>query len=81
VIDLHRAQIRRRTPRRWLIKDLAGLYFSALDIGLTRTDRWRFITAYEQKPLRKVLQEHQRFWRRVERTALALRAKLRQRGS
>jgi heptose I phosphotransferase len=76
MIDLHRAQIRRRTPRRWLIKDLAGLYFSALGIGLTRTDRWRFIAAYEQKPLREVLQEHKRLWRRVERTALALHAKL-----
>lgn len=76
VIDLHRAQIRRRTPRRWLIKDLAGLYFSALGIGLTRTDRWRFIAAYEQKPRRAVLQEHSRFWRRVERTARALHAKL-----
>jgi heptose I phosphotransferase len=81
VIDLHRAQIRRRTPRRWLIKDLAGLYFSALGLGLTRTDRWRFIMAYEQKPLRQVLQEHKRFWGRVERTALALHTKLRQRRS
>ena len=76
VIDLHRAQIRRRTPRRWLIKDLAGLYFSALGIGLTRTDRLRFIRAYEQKPLREVLRDRRRFWRRVERTALALRRKL-----
>jgi heptose I phosphotransferase len=77
VIDLHRAQIRRRTPRRWLIKDLAGLYFSALGIGLTRTDRWRFIAAYERKPLREVLQGHRRFWERVERTAFALHNKLR----
>ncbi len=76
VIDLHRAQIRWRTPRRWLIKDLAGLYFSALDVGLTRTDRWRFIAAYEQKPPRRILQTRRRFWRRVERTARALHAKL-----
>lgn len=76
VIDLHRAQIRRRTPRRWLIKDLAGLYFSAMDVGVTRTDRLRFIRAYEQRPLREVFRNHQRFWRRVERTALALHRKL-----
>jgi heptose I phosphotransferase len=76
VIDLHRAQIRGRTPRRWLIKDLAGLYFSALGIGLTRADRRRFIAAYEQKPVREALQGHRRFWERVERTALALHAKL-----
>jgi heptose I phosphotransferase len=77
VIDLHRAQIRRRTPRRWLIKDLAGLYFSALDIGMTRTDRCRFVAAYEQKPLRQVFQTRKRFWKRVERTALALHTKRR----
>ena len=77
VIDLHRAQMRRRTPRRWLIKDLAGLYFSALGIGLTRTDQCRFVAAYEQKPLRQVLRTHKRFWERVERTAFALRNKLR----
>jgi heptose I phosphotransferase len=76
VIDLHRAQIRRRTPRRWLIKDLAGLYFSALDAALTRTDRLRFIRAYEQKPLREVFRNRGRFWQRVERTAFALHRKV-----
>jgi len=75
VIDLHRAQIRRRTPRRWLIKDLAGLYFSAMDFGITRTDRLRFIRAYEQRPLQQVFQERTRFWRRVEQTAIALYTK------
>jgi heptose I phosphotransferase len=76
VIDLHRAQLRRRTPTRWIIKDLGGLYFSAMDTGLTRTDRLRFIKAYEQRPLRTVLQDHRRFWRRVEQTAIALHRKL-----
>jgi heptose I phosphotransferase len=76
VIDLHRAQIRRRTSRRWVIKDLAGLYFSAMGIGMTRTDRLRFVRAYEQKPLRDVFQNHRRFWRRVEQAALALHRKL-----
>jgi heptose I phosphotransferase len=36
LIDLHRAQVRAVTPRRWRDKDLAALYFSALDIGLTQ---------------------------------------------
>jgi heptose I phosphotransferase len=76
VIDLHRAQIRRRTPRRWLIKDLAGLYFSAMDIGLTRSDIFRFIKAYEQKPLRKIFSKDPRFWRHVETKALALYKRL-----
>ncbi len=76
VIDLHRAQIRWRTPRRWLVKDLAGLYFSAMDVGLTRTDRLRFIRAYERQPLRNVFRRRGQFWHRVERTALALHRKL-----
>ena len=29
VVDLHRAQLRRRVPRRWLIRDLAALCFSS----------------------------------------------------
>jgi len=72
VIDLHRAQLRRRTPLRWQIKDLAGLYFSAVDIGLTRTDCLRFIETYEQKPWRIILRDQRRLWRRVARTAIVL---------
>jgi heptose I phosphotransferase len=43
VIDLHRAQTRPAITRRWRNKDLAALYFSALDIGLTRRDKLRFL--------------------------------------
>ncbi|MBN1360817.1 MAG: lipopolysaccharide core heptose(I) kinase RfaP [Sedimentisphaerales bacterium] len=75
VIDLHRAQVRRRTPRRWIVKDLAGLYFSAMNVGLTKTDRLRFIRAYRQESLRQVLGREPRFWRSVERAALALHRK------
>jgi len=46
VIDLHRAQVRGTTPRRWRDKDLAGLYFSALNIGLTQRDKLRFLRHY-----------------------------------
>jgi len=38
LIDLHRVQLRKRTPKRWIVKDLAGLFFSAMDIGLTSRD-------------------------------------------
>ncbi len=72
VIDLHRAQRRHWATRRWFIKDVAGLYFSALDAGLTRADRLRFIRTYEQKPLRDVFRRRRGFWKCVERTALAL---------
>lgn len=57
LIDLHRAQTRSRTPRRWRDKDLAGLYFSALDIGLTQRDKLRFLQVYFQRPLRNVLRD------------------------
>ena len=46
LIDLHRAQIHVRLPQRWRNKDLAGLYFSAMNIGLTRGDKLRFLRAY-----------------------------------
>lgn len=59
LIDLHRAQIRAQTPRRWRDKDLAGLYFSALEIGLTQRDRLRFLREYFGRPLRSVLQDEQ----------------------
>jgi heptose I phosphotransferase len=57
LIDLHRAQTRARTPRRWRDKDLAGLYFSALNIGLTQRDKLRFLKAYFPQPLREVLRD------------------------
>ncbi|MGE6527605.1 lipopolysaccharide core heptose(I) kinase RfaP [Pseudomonas sp. NPDC077382] len=57
LIDLHRAQVRSTTPRRWRDKDLAGLYFSALDIGLTRCDKLRFLKGYFREPLRDVLRD------------------------
>jgi hypothetical protein len=43
LIDLHRAQLRKKTPRRWVVKDVAGLYFSVMDIGLTQRDLFRFV--------------------------------------
>ncbi|MDR1936024.1 MAG: lipopolysaccharide core heptose(I) kinase RfaP [Candidatus Accumulibacter sp.] len=57
LIDLHRAQLRPATPRRWRDKDLAALYFSALDVGLTRRDVFRFLKAYFARPLRDILRD------------------------
>jgi heptose I phosphotransferase len=56
LIDLHRAQCRPSTPRRWRDKDLAGLYFSALEIGLTERDYLRFLKVYFARPLREILE-------------------------
>ena len=57
LIDLHRAQVREKTPRRWRDKDLASLYFSALNIGLTQRDFLRFLRGYFGQSLRKTLSE------------------------
>jgi len=65
LIDLHRAQIRRLTPERWIIKDLAGLYFSSKDIGLTRRDLYRFMKAYKAKSLRDMWKLEKIFWQKV----------------
>lgn len=54
VIDLHRAQIRNNVPRRWRDKDLIGLYFSSLNIGLTQRDVWRFLSIYFEQPLKDI---------------------------
>lgn len=75
LIDLHRAQIRSKTPRRWIVKDVAGLHFSAMDIGLTRRDLFRFMRTYSDKPLREMLNDDATFWRDVDASAKRLYAK------
>ena len=75
VIDLHRAQVRAKTPRRWRDKDLASLYFSALDIGLTRRDVLRFLRAYFGKALRVVLREEGALMAKLTREAERLQAR------
>lgn len=72
VIDLHRAQIRKRVPYRYLVKDVAGLLFSAWSAHLTRREAWRFVRQYTGRPLKIELAENRRFWCDVERTALKL---------
>lgn len=57
VIDLHRAQIRTKVPRRWRDKDLIGLYFSSMNIGLTQRDIWRFMRVYFNLSLRDILSQ------------------------
>jgi len=71
LIDLHRVEQHRRMKRRWRIKDVAGLYFSSMDIGLTQRDLLRFIQVYHQQPWRQVLHEKGRFWNKVIRRAQA----------
>jgi hypothetical protein len=72
LIDLHRVQLRRRTPERWIVKDIGGLYFSSMRIGLTRRDLYRFMKVYRDKPLRATLSEDARFWSRCRLRACSL---------
>ncbi len=69
LIDLHRVQLRSRTPRRWIVKDLAALHFSSMDIGLTCRDRLRFMRSYRKRPLREIVADERRFWNAVETKA------------
>lgn len=76
LVDLHRAQIRKKVPFRWKVKDLSGLYFSSLDCGLTRRDYFRFMCAYTQKNLRDTLKTDQKLWFTTERKAKQLYQKI-----
>ncbi|MDD9874839.1 MAG: lipopolysaccharide core heptose(I) kinase RfaP [Gammaproteobacteria bacterium] len=68
ILDLHRAQIRRKTPVRWRVKDLGGLYFSARDIGLTSRDVLRFMKTYRRKNTSELANERT-FWTKVANKA------------
>ncbi len=72
VIDLHRVQLRRHTPSRWVVKDLAGLLFSSMDTGLTKRDYYRFMKCYRNRPLRQILVQEKSFWLRVVHRAVRL---------
>jgi heptose I phosphotransferase len=76
VIDLHRAQIRAEVPIRWRVKDLGGLYYSALNIGLSGRDVLRFVREYSkivygdmQNPLRNSLADKNNLWSAVANRA------------
>ncbi len=67
LIDLHRAQLRKQTPERWIVKDIASLYYSSMDIGLTQRDFFRFMKLYHQCSLQDCLTKHGVFWQKVEK--------------
>lgn len=72
LIDLHRAQIRKKVPARWLAKDLAGLYFSAMDIGLSKDDLIWFLENYFELPFAKILEDKRDLLKEVEEKAHSL---------
>ncbi|MBN6360950.1 lipopolysaccharide core heptose(I) kinase RfaP [Providencia huaxiensis] len=80
VIDLHRAQLRNSVPTRWRNKDLIGLYYSSLNIGLTQRDIFRFMKFYFGLSLQKILKQEQNFIEKVSRKAEKIRLRTEKRG-
>ena len=72
LIDLHRAQIRNKVPKRWIVKDIGGLYHSALNIGLTESDCYLFLKTYFDLPLREILSKHNRFLESSRKRAFSM---------
>ncbi|MFT5320357.1 MAG: heptose I phosphotransferase [Pseudohongiellaceae bacterium] len=75
LIDLHRALLKKNLAMRWVIKDLGSLYFSALNLGLTKRDLLRFIGFYSGVSLRTALLEQQSFWDEVLSRAMKLKSR------
>jgi UDP-glucose:(heptosyl)LPS alpha-1,3-glucosyltransferase len=60
------------TPRRWRMRDVSGLHYSSMDLGLTKRDLIRFISTYEDISNRQALealQANDSFWRDVQSRA------------
>jgi heptose I phosphotransferase len=67
LIDLHRVLMHNSSSTTANMKDIAALYFSSMDIGLTQRDYLRFKMYYQQQT--------NDFWRAVEARATKLYAK------
>lgn len=74
VLDLHRAEIHKKPVAHMQLKDLAALYFSAMDVPLSRGDVRAFLRSYTQvEPA--VLQQTDKFYKALTQRALKLYAK------
>jgi len=71
LIDLHRVLLHQKMSVNDNMKDIAALYFSSMDIGLSARDLLRFKKHYTSKSLVK----GNDFWRQVENRANKLYAK------
>jgi heptose I phosphotransferase len=65
LIDLHRVQIHRQISFRRQLKDLAALYFSSLEAGLTTRDYWRFLRCYENSDLNTALRGNKKLIKKI----------------
>jgi heptose I phosphotransferase len=86
LLDLQRIQRRAQVPRRYLVKDLGQLNYSALCVGgFSRTDRLRFLLAYLEKVRldaagRRLVREITAKTTRIARHDVKLLARRRRRG-
>ena len=76
LLDLHRAQKRRRVPQRWIVKDLGGLLFSAFDAAPTPRELLLFLRVYSKRAARVELARRPGLWQSVKRRAEKLYGKL-----
>ena len=72
LIDLHRAQIRNEVPERWLVKDIGGLYHSAIQFGLTERDCYRFLMIYFNCSLKDLFSTYQNFLEKARSRAFSM---------
>jgi len=79
LLDLHRMGIRRPISPAARMKDMAALYFSAMDIGLSMRDCLRFLRLYRSRALREVLVREAAFWQQVSQRADMLYVKYQER--
>ncbi|MDX4946863.1 lipopolysaccharide core heptose(I) kinase RfaP [Providencia manganoxydans] len=80
IIDLHRAQIRSCVPKRWRDKDLIGLYFSSMNIGLTSRDIYRFLKQYFNSDLRTIFRQHRKLIKKAKVRALIIKERTERKG-
>lgn len=65
LIDLHRVGIRPRIRPADRMKDMAAMYFSAMEAGLSKRDYLRFLKHYRLQSLKDSLLGEAEFWQQV----------------
>jgi heptose I phosphotransferase len=79
LLDLHRMGMRQTISQSARMKDMAALYFSTMDCGLSSRDNIRFLRLYRNRPLRECLRQETAFWQQVTRRADMLYVKYQER--
>lgn len=75
IIDLHRSQIRASVPHRWLLKDIASLYFSSISQDIPSTYFMRFAKVYGEDGLKDLLPSISKKVEKIQRHNQSLKEK------